>query len=165
MTTGRGRRGLTLVQASDGRDGTGSGDSLAWGARQDAREDDDRDEADRTRRRAAVAAFRRGVEAGTFDDLMGAPLRATITGGAREQGLEDEIGMLRLVMVRLLVEEDDLTRLVGGVARLATAITQATRLRRTIGSEAAGDLLETLTRVLTDLDDGAADGPGDRSSP
>lgn len=148
---GRGRRGLMLVRAGDGRDIADGGDDVAWEERAE-REDGG------ARRREAAEAFRRGVDAGTFDDLLAAPVRATIAGAARAPGLEDEIGMLRLVMVRLLVEEDDLTKLVGGMARLSTAITQAARLRRAIGAEATGDLLDTLTRVLNDLDEDPGDG-------
>ena len=156
-TTGDGRRGrsLTLVRtgnvAGQAGDGRGNDDVDIW---------DIQGEEGRARRREAAATFQRGVDAGTFHDLLAAPVRATITGAARAPGLEDEIGMLRLVMVRLLVEEDDLAKLVGGMARLSTAITQATRLRRAIGAEATSDLLDTLTRVLNDLDDEPGNDPG-----
>jgi hypothetical protein len=46
--------------------------------------------------------------------------------------VDDEIDALRVVMARLLLEEEDLTKLVSGVSRLTTAIVQAARLQRMI---------------------------------
>ena len=53
-----------------------------------------------------------------------------------EQGVWDEIRVLRAVMSRLMVEEEDLSKLVAGVARLSTAIVQASRLQRSVEGEA-----------------------------
>lgn len=64
-----------------------------------------------------------------------------------EQGVGDEIRVLRVVMARLLVEEEDLSKLVAGVARLTTAIVQASRLQRLISSTDQDPFDEAMNRA------------------
>jgi hypothetical protein len=90
-----------------------------------------------------LAAFRDRLKAGDYDAMLGPGLRGTLRGAAEDAGLEAEIGALRLVLVRLLEEEQDPSRLAAGVARVAGVAVQAARLRQ--GGEAE---MEEMRAVL-----------------
>ena len=75
-----------------------------------------------------------------------------IAQAAAERGVLEEIGALRLVLARLLVEEDDLTKLAANVARVASVAVQAARAQRTIDGEVAQSLTEALTQILIEMD-------------
>lgn len=95
----------------------------------------------------------RGDYAGLFDDHLSQVMRQAATAVA-ERGLTDEIGALRYVLARLLMEEDDLTKLAAN-ATLATRVTvQAARAQRAISGEVAQGLTSALTQILTELDEG-----------
>ncbi len=65
------------------------------------------------------AEFRARIEEGDYRRLLGASLSNVIQQAAAPPGLDDEIGMLRVVMARLLVEEDDPAKLAAGAAPIA----------------------------------------------
>lgn len=67
--------------------------------------------------------------------------------------LEAEIGAVRLVLDRLLLEETDLSRLVTGVARLAGVTVQAVRAERAAAESPQGRLAGLLDELLDGLDD------------
>ena len=79
---------------------------------------------------APLATFRARVATGSFDAVVGRPLRRALTQAADDRTLEPEIGALRLAMLRLLREEPDPTRLANGLARLAGVALQAARVRQ-----------------------------------
>lgn len=81
--------------------------------------------------------FRKKLRAGSYDALIGAGLRHTLRGAAADDGLEVEIGALRLTLVRLLNEESDPTRLAAGVSRIAGVAVQAARVRNTPDADVA----------------------------
>ena len=95
-----------------------------------------------------LARFRERLVAGSYDAVIGEGLRSTLRGAAADTGLEAEIGALRLVLVRLLNEECDPSRLAAGVSRVAGVAIQAARLRN--GSDA--DLDEMRTLLVRELD-------------
>jgi len=64
-----------------------------------------------------------------------------------EQGVDDEIRTLRVVMARLLLEEEDLSKLAMGVSRLTAAIVQAGRLQRLIASDDRDPFTGAMTRA------------------
>ena len=106
------------------------------------------------RRRRAAAAFRRRLERGDYRGLFERHLAAVIAQAAAERTLADEIGALRFVLARLLAEEEDLPRLVAGIAKVTTALAGVARAQRAIGGEMADGLTEALTRILIELDAG-----------
>ena len=71
---------------------------------------------------------------------------------AGEAGVADELGALRVVMARLLTEEDDLMVLAPLIARIASVSIQAARVQRAISGQLAESLTEALTTILTDLE-------------
>jgi hypothetical protein len=73
---------------------------------------------------------------------------------AGEAGVGDELGALRVVMARLLTEEDDLVVLAPLVARIASVSIQAARAQRTISGQLAESLTEALTSILTTIEGG-----------
>jgi hypothetical protein len=103
-------------------------------------------------RAAATAAFRRRLDAGDYRRLYDETLREVIAQAAAVRGLADEIGALRVVLARLLLEEDDLSKLVAGVARLASVTVQATRAQRAIAGEQADGLTDAIAQILAELD-------------
>ncbi|HEY7036016.1 MAG TPA: hypothetical protein VH482_32080 [Thermomicrobiales bacterium] len=103
-------------------------------------------------RTAAAAEFRRRLDEGDYRGLFDQTLREVIAQAAAERGLADEIGALRVVLARLLLEEADLSKLVTGVARLASVTVQATRAQRAIAGEQADGLTEAIAQILAELD-------------
>ncbi len=113
--------------------------------------EEDEETAGERRRRAAVR-FRRRLKQGDYQGVFEGWLKEVIAQAAAERSLTDEIGALRFVLARLLAEEDDLTKLATGVARVATVAIQAARTQRAISGELADGLTEALTQILTELD-------------
>ena len=104
------------------------------------------------RRRAAKAAFRERLEAGDYRELFGGRLGEVMAQAAEEAGVADELGALRIVMARLMEEEDDLVVLAGLVARVASVSIQAARIQRVITGQLAESLSETVTALLADME-------------
>jgi hypothetical protein len=100
----------------------------------------------------AGAEFRRRLEEGEYRRLFDEKLKQVIAQAAIERGLADEIGALRVVLARLLLEEDDLSKLVSGVARLASVTVQAARAQRTIAGEVGDGLAEAINQYLAELE-------------
>jgi hypothetical protein len=96
--------------------------------------------------------FRRRLDEGDYRRLFDEKLKTVIAQAAIERGLADEIGALRVVLARLLLEESDLSKLVAGVARLASVTVQAARAQRAIAGEMADGLTEAIAQILAELD-------------
>ena len=100
------------------------------------------------------ADFRARIEEGDYRQLLGAALSSVIQQAAAPPGLDDEIGMLRVVLARLLVEEDDPAKLAAGAARIAHVAVQAARARHVLQGDQAENLTDAITQILTELDGG-----------
>lgn len=94
-----------------------------------------------------------GEYAALFDDHLSKVMHQAAMAVA-ERGLVDEIGALRLVLARLLMEEDDLSKLAANVTRVASVAVQAARAQRAISGDVAQGLTSALTQILTELDEG-----------
>ena len=99
-----------------------------------------------------AAEFRARIEAGDYRALLGAALTAVIQQAAAAPGLDDEIGMLRVVLARLLIEEDDPNRLAAGASRIVHVAVQAARARHALRGDQAENLTEAIAAILTELD-------------
>src|SRR5947209_8363960 len=99
-----------------------------------------------------AADFRDRIEAGEYRHLLGDALNSVIQQAAEAQGLDEEIGMLRVVLARLLIEEEDPARLAANAARIAHVSVQAARARHALRGDQAGNLTDAITRILTELD-------------
>lgn len=103
-------------------------------------------------REQALAAFNRALASGRFDQLLPAEVARIIAEAGQEGMLLDEIGALRVVLMRLIaVEGHNVELLSQGVPRIVGAIVRALRAQRLLAGDAAGDLVEALTRVLTEM--------------
>lgn len=99
-----------------------------------------------------AAEFRARIEEGDYRRLMGAALHSVIQQASEAPGLDDEVGMLRVVLARLLVEEDDPAKLASGAARIAHVAVQAARARHALRGDQAENLTEAIATILTELD-------------
>jgi hypothetical protein len=106
----------------------------------------------RPRTSDSSAAFRARLESGDYRALLGHRLGEVMAEAAGEAGVADELGALRVVMARLLTEEDDLEVLAPLVARIASVSIQAARAQRAISGQLAESLTEALTTILTDIE-------------
>ena len=109
-------------------------------------------EAEEEAERDPAAAFWERVESGDWRRLLGDGLGAVVRQAGSEPGLDEEIGMLRVVLARLLVEEADPAKLAAGVARIASVAVQAARARHALQGEQAENLTEAIAQILTELD-------------
>lgn len=123
----------------------------AWCQRHQALHGDEHNAEDEERQQSRDV-FRRRLATGEYRRLLDEELQAVIAQAAAERGLADEIGALRVVLARLLLEEDDLTKLVAGVARLVSATTQAARAQRAIAGEVGSGLTEAINQFLAELE-------------
>lgn len=99
-----------------------------------------------------AAEFQRRLANGDYRHLFGDVLRQIIEQAGSEPGLANEIGVLRVVLAKLLVEESDITQLATSVARVAAVAIQAARAQRAISGEQAEGLTDAITRILVEMD-------------
>jgi hypothetical protein len=70
---------------------------------------------------------------------------------ASEHGVDNEIGILRLTLHKLLTEEDDPARLATGVAKLSAVIITALKAKRVIDGDSADSLLDAVATIVEEL--------------
>jgi hypothetical protein len=102
-----------------------------------------------------AAEFERRLAQGDYRYLFGQVLREIVEQAAEVPGLADEIGVLRVVLARLMVEERDPKQLAESVSRVAAVAIQAARAQRAISGDQADGLTGALTQILMELDAGA----------
>ncbi len=98
--------------------------------------------------------FQERLEARSYKALYDDPIANVMHQAAAmvaEQGLLDELGALRIVLARLVMEEQDLSRLAANVTRVAHVAVQAARAQRVISGAAAEGLTNALTQVLIEV--------------
>ena len=98
------------------------------------------------------ADFRARLESGDYRELLGARLGEVMAQAAAEAGVTEELGALRIVMARLLTEEEDPVVLAPLIARIASVSIQAARAQRAISGQLAESLTEALTTILAELE-------------
>lgn len=83
--------------------------------------------------------------------LLDNDLRATLadaTNEILERGLIDELGSLRVVLLRLLLEERDLAKLITGITRITTVAAQAMRVQYQVSGAAGTETMETISDLV-----------------
>ena len=90
----------------------------------------------------ARALFARRVEAA---------LERLQSSSAEPESLAEEIGALRLVLARLLADEEDAARLASSIPRIVDTTVRAIRTQRTLSGTLAESLTEALTQLLIEL--------------
>lgn len=112
--------------------------------------------------------YERALETGSLDELHATSINRLIQQAAIDvdsKGVVDELGALRIVLTRLVNEQQDLDELTANVTRVASVALQAARTQRLIG-ESATDLISgalelILNEIRTDREARTAD-PGSR---
>jgi hypothetical protein len=107
------------------------------------------------RRQAAAASFRQRLETGDYRGLFGERLGELMAQAAADGGVTDELAVLRIVMARLLAEEEDPVTLAKAVSRVAAVSIQAARAQRAINGQLAEGLTDALTTILAELESGS----------
>ncbi len=98
------------------------------------------------------ACFQDRVASGRYDALVHTPLRMVLREGAAIYGVAEELGAIRFALAKLLVEEQDASKLAAGVARLTSAAVQAMKLGQSISDETDESLADLLNQILIDLE-------------
>ncbi|CAN5606645.1 hypothetical protein BH09CHL1_BH09CHL1_02260 [soil metagenome] len=101
--------------------------------------------------RDPAALFQERLAQGNYRSLLDPEVWDAIDSAGAERGLSNEIGLLRVVLVRLLSEEPDASRLAQGVARVTGVLVQAARAQRAISGESAEGLAEAVTQILMEF--------------
>jgi hypothetical protein len=107
---------------------------------------------DREQRQAAAAEFRRRLEEGDYKGLFGGRLGSLMVQAAAEDGLDDVVGILRIVMAKLMVEEHDPVIQAKSLSRVAGVLIQAAKAKRAINGQLAEGLTDAITSILAELD-------------
>jgi hypothetical protein len=71
--------------------------------------------------------------------------------GLEHESLSEEISALRIVLARLLAEEEDAARLASSIPRVVDAVVRAVRAQRSISGAMAEGLTQAVTQVLIEL--------------
>jgi len=101
-----------------------------------------------------VSTFQERLERGEYRGLLDLNVQQVIDQAAAqitEHGLVDELGALRMVLARILLEEKDLSRMVANVTRVASVAVRAAQAQRVISGQAADGLTDALTRILIEV--------------
>lgn len=102
----------------------------------------------------AADIFRERLERGQYRGLFDLNVQQVIDQAAAqvtEHGLIDELGALRMVLARILLEEQDLSRMVTNVTRVASVAVRAAQAQRVISGQAADGLTDALTTILVEV--------------
>ena len=137
-------KGLVGQSGRDGPPEAGGDETFAERTEREAQE----------RRAEAAAEFRRRMESGDYRGLFGERLSALMQQAASDGGVADELAVLRIVMARLVAEEDDPVTLAKAVARVAAVSIQAARAQRAINGQMAEALTDALTTILMEIEGG-----------
>lgn len=103
---------------------------------------------------ALISRFQERLEQGEYRGLFDLNVKQVIDQAAAqvsEHGLIDELGALRMVLARILLEEKDLSRVVTNVTRVASVAVRAAQAQRVISGQAADGLTDALTRILVEI--------------
>ena len=71
--------------------------------------------------------------------------------GAIAEGIVDELGALRVVLARLVTEQDDLPALASNVARVAAVAIRAAQVQHAIRGSAVDEIYKALGDVLAEV--------------
>jgi hypothetical protein len=88
---------------------------------------------------------------GSYRILLENDLRTTLARATAEimnDGLIDELGALRIVLLRVLVEETETSKLVTNITRIVTVAAQAMRVQHAVSGEGTTSMLESVNAML-----------------
>jgi len=94
------------------------------------------------------------MESVPYRVLLDNDLRETLaraTSEILEKGLIDELGALRVVLLRVLVEEEETPALVANITRIVTVAAQAMRVQHAVSGEQATTVTESVANLIKNL--------------
>jgi hypothetical protein len=100
------------------------------------------------------APYQRALQTGRLDDLRNTVVYRLIqqaASGAVAEGIVDELGTLRVVLARLVTEQDDLKTLASEVARVAAVAIRAAQVQHAIRGSAVDEVYKALRDVLDEV--------------
>jgi hypothetical protein len=86
--------------------------------------------------------------------LFDEPVRRILEQAAEEKSLDQELGLLRMMMARLVVEEGDAVKQAMAMSRLATAAARVVKTQLEVGG-GRDTLQEWISEVLKEVGPGA----------
>ncbi len=95
---------------------------------------------------------------GLYERFFTADEIAALQRAGDNPGLEAEIALARVAIMRLLEDEENAGKLIDGIAKAVTQIVRAMKMEHVISGSQAEDLLEATNRVLAELGFGPEEG-------
>lgn len=92
-----------------------------------------------------------GARAALDQRIEEAVSRFAAEANLERETLSEEIGALRIVLARLLAEEDDPARLATSIPRVVDAVVRAVRAQHALTGEMAEGLSGAVTQILVEL--------------
>ncbi|MDQ3657709.1 MAG: hypothetical protein M3457_21870 [Chloroflexota bacterium] len=103
---------------------------------------------------ADPTVYQHALSSGELAALHNTPINRLIQQAAAEvgeKGVVDELGALRLVLTRLVNEQEDLDALTANVTRVASVALQAARTQRLIGEGATEMIAGALELIIDEI--------------
>jgi hypothetical protein len=107
--------------------------------------------AEHNERADRAAAFAALLEHGEYRALFGQHIDAIFAQAARqleESGLGDEIGALRVVLARLMAEEQDIDRLALNVSRIVSVAVKVAQTQHALTGQSTEAMADELKRLI-----------------
>ncbi len=123
-----------------------------WADGGESRDMDDSPAPDTEETPGAGEEFRRRLALRDYRALFGEDLTEVMAQASAAPALQDELGAVRIVLARLLIEERDPARLAAGVARLTSIAVQAARVQRTGDGAIPAELIATMERLRVEIE-------------
>lgn len=98
------------------------------------------------------AEFQRRLESGDYKQLFGKATADMIALAAQENGVDTELGALRVVLARVMVEIDDPAEQARVVASVTSAIGRLLRTQQIVSGALVGTLSNAVMALLEELD-------------
>lgn len=103
---------------------------------------------------APQTAYQRALESGDLAELNDMPINRLIQKVGQShggKGVLDELGALRIVLTRLVTEQDDLDLLTANVTRVASVALHAARTQRLVGEGVADLVSDALDQIIDEI--------------
>lgn len=94
------------------------------------------------------------LQAGSVEPLMATAIARVIAEagkGTGDEGVAQVLGTLRVVLARLVNEEQDLDALTRNVCRISTILIRAARVQHQITSQDAASIVDALAVILAEI--------------
>ncbi len=98
-----------------------------------------------------VSVWEERLALGRYRALLEARLREVLAEAGAARDLGEELGALRLVLLRVLLEEEDVDKLARNVSRVASAAARVRRVQEMVGEGPDGELVRFVERIADAL--------------